>query len=111
MCSYGNKDLIELFIQNSTAFKIDLNSRDRNGRTPLHLVCERGQTKVAELLIQNSSEFNGKFNICLNTKDKNGYTPLDLAYNNKHSAIVELIKLALINHNYQETYQNLELPI
>jgi len=48
-------------------------ARDENGRTPLHYAAEKGNTKIAHLLLEHGA--------LLDDPDQHGKTPLDLAEN------------------------------
>ena len=69
--NYGLIEIVELLIQSSVRFKIDLNTKGGLfDQTAFHMACMKNQTKTAELLIQKSSSFN----IDLNSVDSNGRT-------------------------------------
>ena len=53
---------------------LDLNIKDKYGRTPLHLACWNSHSKMIEILLQNSNNINKD----LYTKDINEKTPFDL---------------------------------
>lgn len=50
---------------------IDVNPRDKEGNTPLHLACEENRGEVCKILVSNGAE--------LDCKNKEQKTPLDLA--------------------------------
>ena len=58
-------------------YSFDLDVRDKNGQTPLHLAAARGKTKCIQLLLDNKADSNAQ--------DKNGCTPLHIAYFHMHS--------------------------
>ena len=60
----GNRENVELFL----GAGIDIDARDRDGRTALMIASERGKLKIAELLIRKGADVNGK--------DIGGYTAL-----------------------------------
>ena len=60
----GHKDVAELLLAN----KAEVNAKDNNGVTPLHLAAFNGHKDVAELLLANKAE--------VNAKDNDGETPL-----------------------------------
>jgi ankyrin repeat protein len=49
----------------------DINAKDANGKTPLHLAAIGGDTKIAEILIEKGADVNAMNN--------NGETPLHMA--------------------------------
>ena len=65
-----------------------LNEKDFIGRTAFHWACHDGHSKIAEMLIQKSAEFNIK----LNDKDDDGKTAFQLVSNNGNSEIAEMLK-------------------
>ena len=68
---------------------IDLNAKDRRGRTAFHLACANDQFEVAKMLVQNSLDMN----IDLNAKDSDGDTAFYFAFFNCNieSKISEMI--------------------
>ena len=60
-------------MQKSLEFNIQLNAKDRSGRTAFHRVCCKGRSKIAEMLILKSAEFDIDLNpnqrgvFCLST--------------------------------------------
>ena len=66
------------------ANKADVNAKDENGNTPLHIAAEKGHENMAELLLANNAE--------INAKDNNGRTPLAWAENQGHKDVVELLR-------------------
>lgn len=67
----GYVKLMEFILKTS----FDMNTKDGRGWTAWHWACENGQTETAQLIIQNSEEFD----IDLNAKSSNGSTALHLA--------------------------------
>ena len=65
----------------------ELNEECRNGHTPFHLACEKGQTGVAEIIIRSSA----KVNIDLNPKDNFGETAFHMACSFGPSKTAELL--------------------
>jgi ankyrin repeat protein len=59
-----------------------LHIRDNKGRTLLHHACEKGNTKIAQLLINNG--------ISVHSRDKNGNTPLHCAIHKKDLTLLLL---------------------
>lgn len=61
----------------------DLNKKNKNGETPLHVACIKGDIeKVREFLTGGAEP---------NTQDNNGWTPLHEAVQNKHDIIARLL--------------------
>ena len=60
----------------------DVNSKDNNSQTPLHLACARGHPDVVELLLAKSAD--------VNAKDSKEQTALSLAKEQGHEEIVGL---------------------
>ena len=76
-----------MLIENPAKFNIDLNGKDADDCTPLHLACMEGHSNIAEMLMQKSAEYN----IDLNAKDFYGCTAFVLACKEDHLEIVEMI--------------------
>ena len=66
----------------------DVNARDRDGRTPLHLAARyRKNPAFITTLVKGGAE--------VNAKDEDGYTPLDKAVRySRKQAIVEALRAA-----------------
>ena len=76
-CFYGRTETVQWFIQCSKEHEIDLNARDDQGNTVLHLACYSRvrHTKTVRLIMNNLKEF------AIDMKDaqnNNGKTALDL---------------------------------
>ncbi len=94
----------------------DVNVRDKNGFTPLHITTSRGQIDMTILLLKKGADVNASDNngltplyisaslgqidmalllinkgALLNPKDRNGYTPLHIASSLGHLDIVQLL--------------------
>jgi len=69
--------MVELLIQNSAIFDIDLNVKDIIGWTAFHLACVSGKTSIVEVLMDNSEHFEND----LASKDNQGRTGFMLATN------------------------------
>ena len=65
-----------------------VNTKDKNGGTPLHVAGPLGHDKIVELLINNGAEMNS---VILSGKYK-GKAPLDLAALFQQSKTVELLR-------------------
>ena len=61
-------EIVELIIQKSSDFNIDLNARDKNDETAFNVACENKSSKMIKMLVQKSAEFH----IDLNVKMKMG---------------------------------------
>jgi hypothetical protein len=76
----GNIEAIKQHLAAGT----DVNAKDDNGWTPLHLAAENGRKQVAELLIAKGAD--------VNAKDDNGWTPLHLAVDGGHPEVADLLR-------------------
>merc|ERR1712029_8788 len=79
----GYVKLMEFTLRTS----FDNNSKDEDGWTAWHWACYYGQTETAQLIIQNSKEFD----IDLNAKNDDGVTALHLACKNGRTETAQLI--------------------
>jgi ankyrin repeat protein len=66
--------------------KVDVDSKDENGETPLSWAAYNGHEAVVKLLLET-----GKVDVDL--KDRVGKTPLSWAAQNGHEAVVKLFYL------------------
>jgi len=66
---------VQLLIQSSKEYGIDLNAKNNNGGTALHLAFIIGRTEIIQLLFQSSKEYG----IDLNARDDLGQTVLHCA--------------------------------
>ncbi|KAH8693478.1 ankyrin repeat-containing domain protein, partial [Phaeosphaeriaceae sp. PMI808] len=64
--------------------KVDMNSKDNNGQTPLSWAAMKGHEAVVKLLLET-----GKVDVDL--KDNDGCTPLSWAAEKGHEAVVKLL--------------------
>mmetsp|Transcript_59061 Transcript_59061/g.108579 ORF Transcript_59061/g.108579 Transcript_59061/m.108579 type:complete len:479 (+) Transcript_59061:163-1599(+) len=85
LCHAAAKDDVEL-ISRMLDSNVDVNSRDYEQRTLLHVAAGAGSTHVVQELI--------KWQATLNSKDKWGKTPLLLAKQAKHSRVVQMLRAA-----------------
>ena len=110
----GYSDILERLLQNKDEF--DINNRDIEAKTALHLSCEYGHKKCAALLLKNeadqyATDFDGRTglhiaaslgytSVCeviltsnsnspLKIRDRKGNSPLFLAVMGNHHKIVQ----------------------
>ena len=86
-CKNGHVDVVELFLNHSKTFKIDLNTRDCIEWTALHYACSKGHTKVVELLLNHSEGEEIDFN----ARNIQGETAFILACQRGHIDVVRLL--------------------
>ncbi|GAB0089874.1 PH domain-containing protein [Sergentomyia squamirostris] len=67
----------------------DINAKDRNGYTPLHLATEKGGTAQAYLLLKNRAKYD------IETAD--GKLAIDIAVDSANADIVTLLRLTKLN--------------
>ncbi|MFA8298625.1 MAG: glutaminase A [Hyphomicrobiales bacterium] len=80
--SASRGDLVEL--KRLMASGVDINAKNYDGRTALHLACAEGQTEVVQFLIENNVE--------VDIKDRWGHTPLSEAEIGGFLEIVRLLR-------------------
>ncbi|SVA30656.1 uncharacterized protein METZ01_LOCUS83510 [marine metagenome] len=73
----GNIEVVKQHLAAGT----DVNSKDKDGWTPLHEAASEGHKSIVELLVTNGAD--------LNSKDDDGETPLDAA---SKSEIADLLR-------------------
>ena len=59
---FGNIIVLYSEGQNSAQVNLDLNLKSWNGWTALHLSCASGQSKIVDVIIENSQQFNIELN-------------------------------------------------
>ena len=64
---------------------VDLNSKDRGGRTPLSWAAEKGHEAVVKTLLARED-------VDLNSKDRDGQTPLSWAVRNGYEVVAKLLQ-------------------
>ena len=74
--------IIELLLK-----KVDVNSKGKNGCTPLHWAADFGHTEVAELLITAGAEVNAT----VTEGPWKGYTPLHFAVSERSLETVKVL--------------------
>ena len=77
----GDTATVSFLVDNNL---FDVNIRNNNGSTPLHVACVSGHHECVKLLLSVTG-------IKVNTKEKSGTTPLHLAAYNNHSECVKLL--------------------
>ena len=78
---FGLEAVVELLLESG---KVDVDSKDKHGQTPLSGAAEGGHEAVVKLLLES-----GKADV--DSKDKYGRTPLSWAAENGHEAVVKLL--------------------
>ena len=77
----GDLDAVQTFISKEPA---TVNSRDNEGRTPMHCAARNGHLKVIQCLIKNGAN--------INANDTDGWTPLRLAKFKGKIKVAEFLK-------------------
>ncbi|XP_059615739.1 arf-GAP with coiled-coil, ANK repeat and PH domain-containing protein 2 [Phlebotomus argentipes] len=77
----------------------DINAKDRNGYTPLHLATEKGGTAQAYLLLKNRAKYD--------IVTAEGKQPIDIAVDNANADIVTLLRLTKLNEEIGLSEQGL----
>lgn len=83
-CEYGGSGIVEDLLN---VKGIQVNSRDKRGRTPLMYACKSEEIAMEERLFELLFEKGAS----LTMKDKDGLTALDHARANKHSVAIRMI--------------------
>ena len=55
---------------------VDMNIKNNDGNTPLHMACIRGNNAIAEFLLENGAD--------IYSQNNNGWTPIDIARRERH---------------------------
>ena len=112
-CKYSHTHIVDIIL---SELVINVNSRDNNGETALHVVCRSGNNKIFTLLLGKGADVTvtdkdgntplhlacqtGSLEICqeilkkgcdINAKNKNGDTPLFIACKYCHFYILQLL--------------------
>ena len=82
---HSHNKLVRLFLRNSQAFPNYKNSKNTEGRTPLHLAAYLGNAELVAILL--------KYNCEKGILDNLGKTPRDLAIESKALHIEEILEL------------------
>ena len=88
-----NVETLELLLRRPD---IDVNSKNDDGKTPLHFACDKGHVETLELLLRCPD-------IDVNSKDDDGDTPLHLACTERN---VEAAKLLLRHSDIDVSIEN-----
>ena len=78
---FGLKDILRLLLVKP---KVDPDTKDSDGRTPLSWAAENGHEAAVKLLLET-----GKVDV--DSKDQYNFTPLSVAAENGHEAVVKLL--------------------
>ena len=100
--SYGSQEIIELLMQNSVRYNIDLNAKDDNGQTVFMKACAKGLTGLVKLLVQNSKNTH----LDVNATNFNGQTALMIACSNfmlQNNSGVAILFIEYIKRGYLRT--------
>ena len=87
MALFSSK-VVEMIINESIEFKIDLNTQTWTGKTAFHLACLNNKTKIVEILVEKQQIFG----IDLTIKDVEGKTGLKIAQECMQTEIINIIK-------------------
>ncbi len=91
----GNDDLVKMVIEYA---KDMINSRDAEGRTPLHVaVCSRSLGVLKELAALDGCDWLAE--------DKKGSTPISCAVETKNVEVLEFVLSATQKHASEEAYR------
>ncbi len=77
----GQEAMVKLLL---TTDKVELDPKDKEGQTPLHLAARNGHEAIVRLLLATGQ-------VEANVKDEYGHTPLSWAAQNGHKAVVNLL--------------------
>ena len=80
----GNIEAVKQHIAAGT----DVNAKDEDGYTPLHVAAWEGHKEIAELLIAKGADVNA----IIVSGRKQGKTPLDVAIEFKHTETADLLR-------------------
>ena len=79
-------------VKSLVAAGADVNNKDRNGWTPLHLAAKRGYLEIVKALVAAGADLSMSNRLTQNSgQDKKGATPLNLARSYDHQQVVQLL--------------------
>jgi ankyrin repeat protein len=81
----GHTKLVRMFLRQSKVFPKLKNAKNSQGRTPLHIAAETGQSEIVALLL--------KYNALAEVRDCMGKTPKDLAVEGESAQVSEILEL------------------
>ena len=85
--------VVEIIIQKSVEFSIDLNAKSKDGCTGFHLVCAWGWKEIVKIMIKNATSSN----LDLTARNNHGQTGFQLAKIKGMNNIVDVIKREMPN--------------
>jgi ankyrin repeat protein len=80
MCFHGNFGMVKLLVE----MYGNVDAKDENQRTPLHLACMQGHLEIAQYLYF-------ELGCNLQCKDKDGWTLIELAFFHNHTDIMKYL--------------------
>merc|ERR1712004_688955 len=104
----GKTETVQLLIKYSKDFGIDLNAKNNNGRTALHLACKNGETETVQMILKNWKEFG----IDIKAQNNDGETALDFIdylQGEIRNQIKEMLEKEYAQIDVTESVQNLNL--
>ena len=81
-CFHGHPEVVKVFLDNAKDLKICLNPRDKDGFTPMHLICKNeGENKFQYQLrtIRLIRSYLPQLELDFEAEDKDGHTPSSYA--------------------------------
>ena len=94
---FGQKETIEFLLESKQKIGLNLEDRDGQGSTVLHMACANRDVEIVDLIFQELVKINS--DIDLNSQNDYGYTPLHFACERRQ---LEIVKVLLENSKERE---------
>ena len=99
-CYHGQKDVVQLFLEHSDS-RIQLNTRNKDGRSAFMYACNYGHKDVVQLFPDNFKRIE------LSTRDNHGWTAMMIACRRGHQNILQSLQSLVVNLAFARKFKHL----